>query len=78
MASLLRKSSKPEAAKGLEIHFGINENEGHALVGLEFAKLIQPITVDSVFLACLAVETQIQLGNKIQKNILEIARAYGY
>lgn len=76
LANLLRNSSKPNAAEGLEVHFKINEQEEHALVGLEFAKIMKSVNFDEVVAACLAVEVQSELGNKIQRDIMKEIEKY--
>jgi len=75
IARLLRASSKPLSANGLDKHFEINAKEGHAMIGLEFVKLMDVISRDDVISACIAIEVQTELGHSSQNKVMEYIKS---
>lgn len=69
IASLLRKSSIPNSAIGLETHFKINKEEGHAQIGLDFAQTLGPVSKEAVIHAANLMEIVTDAGNELNVTI---------
>jgi hypothetical protein len=70
-ADLLRESSRPEAASGLDTHFKINKAEEHAKVGLDFIDLAPAMSKEAVIHATRLMELLTIAGKMMDKSILQ-------
>jgi hypothetical protein len=64
-ARLLRQSSRPGAAQGIERHFLINKTQNHSRVGEELAGTLTPVCADTVISAVRINELLSVSGQKL-------------
>lgn len=69
VGELLRKTSRPQAAKGIEAHFQINKTHNHTAIPETFVVCLPPVDRDTVASALRMTEVAIKLDAEMPKVI---------
>lgn len=76
IAALLRKTSRPEAALGIERHFHINKSQMHSAIGHEFAQKLGPVDAATVIAAVRLTELLTTAGSRVSRELSEKVRSF--
>lgn len=71
LSRVLKKSSKPEAARGYDLHYKINQEHRHCDMPVIFAKHIAPQTKEQVHLTVCLFEIALHFLDEMEKQILQ-------
>lgn len=71
LSRVLKKSSKPEAARGYDLHYKINQEHRHCDMPVIFSKKIAPQTKDHVCLTVRLFECALHLLDEMEKQVFE-------
>lgn len=71
LSRVLEKSSRPEAARGYDLHYKINQEHRHCDMPLVFSQYIAPQTRDHVELSVRLLELALSFLDRMEQRLLE-------
>ena len=74
LSRVLKQSSRPEAARGYDLHYKINQEHRHCDMPVIFSKHIAPQTKDHVRLTVCLFETTLHFLDEMEKQLLGTIR----